>query len=197
MGVGPQVGLAAETSCTSAGRRRRIGSSACRPRISSIVRNMLDVEYIVESTAPRLVYGEMTRATVRWASTWSGPFWASSSTTKIAVSFQNLLLADRFDDPAQAPGRCRRPSRSASACRRACRGVIVGQPHDLQPRHVALASRSAPVRDEAVGPLHVGIVEVEAAELGIEMAFERRHRRPCRGRSASCRWRPTRRSCGS
>src|ERR1035438_8636756 len=28
----------------------------------------------------------------RWASTWSEPFWASSSTTKIAVSFQNLLL---------------------------------------------------------------------------------------------------------
>src|ERR1041384_70566 len=34
----------------------------------------------------------MTRAAVRCASTWSGPFWASSSTTKRAVSFQNLLL---------------------------------------------------------------------------------------------------------
>ena len=34
----------------------------------------------------------MTRPTVRWASTWSGPFWASSSITKIAVSGQYLLL---------------------------------------------------------------------------------------------------------
>ena len=33
----------------------------------------------------------MTRPTVRWASTWSGPFWASSSMTKIAVSGQDLL----------------------------------------------------------------------------------------------------------
>src|SRR5688572_7289770 len=36
-----------------------------RSRISSIVRNMLLVEYIVESTCPRLVYGLITRATVR------------------------------------------------------------------------------------------------------------------------------------
>src|SRR5262249_24088906 len=63
-----------------------------RPRINSIVRNMLAVEYIDESTWPRFVYGLTTRATVRWASTWSAPFWASSSTTKMAVSFQNLLL---------------------------------------------------------------------------------------------------------
>src|SRR5438874_7012740 len=63
-----------------------------KPRISPIVRNMLAVEYMVESTAPRRVYGDRTRATVRWASTWSGPFWASSSITKTAVSFQNLLF---------------------------------------------------------------------------------------------------------
>src|SRR5262245_59168753 len=63
-----------------------------RPRISSMVRSMLDVEYMVESTYLRFVYGETTRATDRWASTWSGPFWASSSRTKIAVSFQNLLF---------------------------------------------------------------------------------------------------------
>jgi len=36
-----------------------------RPRINSIVRSMLAVEYIVESTWPRFVYGLMTRATVR------------------------------------------------------------------------------------------------------------------------------------
>src|SRR5262245_62471463 len=51
----------------------------CNPRISSIVRNMLLVEYIDESTWRRFVHGLTTSATVRWASTWSGPFWASSS----------------------------------------------------------------------------------------------------------------------
>src|SRR5580704_18871448 len=61
------------------------------PRISSIVRSMLLVEYIVESTWRRFVYGLTTSATVRCASTWSGPFWASSSTTNTAVSGQNLL----------------------------------------------------------------------------------------------------------
>ena len=44
------------------------------------------------STILRFVYGEMTSDGARWASTWSGPFCVSSSITKIAVSFQNLLL---------------------------------------------------------------------------------------------------------
>ena len=61
------------------------------PRISSIVRIMLTVLYWVLSRCFRLVYGLMTRPTVRCASTWSGPFWASSSMTKIAVSGQDLL----------------------------------------------------------------------------------------------------------
>ena len=38
------------------------------------------------------MYGLIARATVRWASTWSEPFWASSSTTKMAICFQNRLL---------------------------------------------------------------------------------------------------------
>ena len=45
----------------------------------------------MESTFPVLVYGLITSATVRWASTWSGPFCASSSMTKIAVWGQDLL----------------------------------------------------------------------------------------------------------
>ena len=45
----------------------------------------------VLSTAPRLMYGLMTKAGDRCASTWSGPFCASSSSTKIADSFQYLL----------------------------------------------------------------------------------------------------------
>ena len=35
------------------------------------------------------MYGDTTGPAVRWASTWSGPFWASSSITKIAVSFHS------------------------------------------------------------------------------------------------------------
>ena len=57
-----------------------------------MVRSIDEVLYMVESTACRLMNGLMARATVRWASTWSEPFWASSSTTKMAISFQNRLL---------------------------------------------------------------------------------------------------------
>ena len=72
----------------------------------------------------------MTRPTVRCASTWSGPFWASSSITKIAVSFQNLLFADRLDQPAQGQvvvgdHRARRRLADPGAV-----GVVVGQAHD-------------------------------------------------------------------
>src|SRR5262245_19949703 len=80
-------------------KERYIGRAAasnwligCSRRISSIVRNILLVEYIDESTYRRFVLGLTTRATERWQSTWSGPFWASSSITKMAVSFQNLLF---------------------------------------------------------------------------------------------------------
>ena len=40
------------------------------------------------STALRLVNGLTTKHGERWASTWSNPFWASSSRTKIAVLSQ-------------------------------------------------------------------------------------------------------------
>ena len=53
------------------------------------------------------MYGLIARATVRWASTWSEPFWASSSTTKIAISFQNRLLL--------SPSTTRPSARSLSA----------------------------------------------------------------------------------
>src|SRR5262249_927083 len=66
--------------------------SGGKPRISSIVRTMLTVLYCVLSTNRRFVYGLTTRPTVRWASTWSGPFWASSSITKIAVCGQSELF---------------------------------------------------------------------------------------------------------
>jgi hypothetical protein len=54
-----------------------------------MVRTNEEVVYMVLSTTPRFTQGDTTRPTVRCASTWSGPFCASSSITKIAVSFQN------------------------------------------------------------------------------------------------------------
>jgi hypothetical protein len=53
------IGAAAESNCV-------MGLS---PRINSMVRNMLLVEYMVESVVPRRTYGLMTKATVRCAST--------------------------------------------------------------------------------------------------------------------------------
>ena len=73
------IGVAASSNCVMGGS----------PRISSIVRTIDEVVYMVLSTTPRFIQGEITRPTVRCASTWSGPFCASSSITKIAVSFQN------------------------------------------------------------------------------------------------------------
>src|SRR4029434_6733066 len=87
-----------------------------RPRISSIVRSIDEVLYIVESTLFRVMYGLMARATVRWASTWSEPFWASSSTTKIASFGQNLLR--------ESPSTTRPSARSLSATM----AVTVGLP---------------------------------------------------------------------
>src|SRR5258705_10903322 len=39
----------------------------------------------------RFTQGLMARKTLRWPSTWSKPFWVSSSTTKMTVSFQQGL----------------------------------------------------------------------------------------------------------
>jgi len=73
------IGVAAASCCD-------IGA---RPRISSIVRSIDVVEYIVESTAPRRVYGDATSATVRCASTWSDRS-AVVLDHEDAVSFQNF-----------------------------------------------------------------------------------------------------------
>ncbi len=64
----------------------------CNPRIISIVRSTDVWVYIVLSTVRRLTHGETTHAGARWESTWSGPFCASSSMMKIAVSFQKRLF---------------------------------------------------------------------------------------------------------
>ena len=87
---------------------------------------------------------------MRWASTWSGPFWASSSMTKIAVSGQYLLCADGLDQPAQRQvvagdaglGRER-------AGRGACR-VVLAQAHDDEPRQGAVLLELAELLEERV-----------------------------------------------
>ena len=45
-------------------------------------------------------HGLMTWTGARWPSTWSAPSWLSSSTTKIAESFQYLLCEIVVDDLA-------------------------------------------------------------------------------------------------
>src|SRR5262249_5659327 len=62
------------------------------PSISSMVRNMDVVLYMLLSTVCRLTYDEITKPGDRWESTWSAPFWASSSRTKIAVLVQKRDL---------------------------------------------------------------------------------------------------------
>src|ERR1017187_6173066 len=62
------------------------------PSRNSMVRSMEVVLYMLLSTAWRFTQGEITKAGERWESTWSGPFWASSSRMKIAVLAQNRDL---------------------------------------------------------------------------------------------------------
>ena len=49
---------------------------------------------------PCAAHGLMTWIGARWPSTWSTPAWLSSSTTKIAESFQYLLCEIVVDDLA-------------------------------------------------------------------------------------------------
>src|SRR4051794_21202166 len=83
--------------CGVLSKAAHIGSAAAskcvmgrRPRISSMVRSTEVVLYMLLSITPRRVYGDRTKTGDRWESTWSGPFWASSSRTKIAVCGQNF-----------------------------------------------------------------------------------------------------------
>ena len=66
-----------------------------------MVRSIDVVLYMVLSTAWRLTYGEITNAGERCESTWSGPFCASSSRTKIAVLRPEARLRNRLHDHAQ------------------------------------------------------------------------------------------------
>ena len=79
---------------------------------------------------------------MRWASTWSGPFWASSSMTKMAVSFQNLLWLTASTS---------RPSARSLLATQACGvnvpgvvpvGVVFAQAHDDEAAAACRSSRT-------------------------------------------------------
>ena len=83
----------------------------------------------------------MTSPTVRWASTWSGPFWASSSITKIAICGQYLLRLTASTN---------RPERQVVAGDTSLRGgrpgvvpfgVVFAETHDHELRQIAVLSR--------------------------------------------------------
>src|SRR4030095_15893096 len=54
------------------------------------------------------------------------------------------------------------------------RGVVVGQPDNLQARHFSFPLEPAQFADKALGAQHVRVIHVEATKPGIEMILERR-----------------------
>ena len=83
----------------------------------------------------------MTRPTVRWASTWSGPFWASSSMTKIADLGPVLAVADGLDDPAQGQVVAGHAGPRRERAGTGAGGVVFAQAHDHEPRAGCRSSR--------------------------------------------------------
>src|SRR5437667_229120 len=89
--TGPPSGWTGPKPAASYPKTASVTLIGGRPSRSSTVATIALVSYCVESTLPACVYGLISSATVRCASTWSGPFWASSSVTRIIVLAQNLL----------------------------------------------------------------------------------------------------------
>ena len=124
---------------------------------------------------PRCAYGEIASATVRCPSMWSTPFCASSSTTRIAMSFQN----DECDRPSTilpereiVVGDAR--ARRAPAGRRPLR-VIVRQDDHHEIRHLARRLPLAEVRENVAGLHDVGHFLRPPRILAHERAVERRN----------------------
>ena len=87
-------------------------------------------------------YGEITSSGERCESTWSGPFCASSSSTKTAVLFQNGDFDSASIIRPSARSLSAMCARGVGASARRARRVVVGQPHDLQPRHLPRRTES-------------------------------------------------------
>ena len=115
----------------------------------------------------------MTKATERWASTWSGPFCASSSMTKIAVVAQYLLCEHGLDQAAEREvvvgdvGARRRRARPRPL------RVVVADAHDLELRQPPVLFELAELREPGVDPLLSGIARSQRGKRRAEVAFER------------------------
>ena len=128
----------AGTRCTSASPRHRTGSSA-RARGSA-------PSCAAPTTSSRAccrrrgasMNGLTTSAGERCASTWSGPFCASSSSTKIADSFQNLLceIASTSRPSASVVLGDHRARRRGAGPRAG--GVVVAEPEDRERGRLAV-----------------------------------------------------------
>ncbi len=71
---------------------------------------------------------------MRWASTWSGPFCASSSITKIAISGQYLLWVTRLDDSSQGQVVAGHARPGRERARAGAGRVVFAQAHDHEAR---------------------------------------------------------------
>jgi hypothetical protein len=130
----------------------------------------------VLSSAARFVNGLMTSAGERCESTWSGPFCASSSRTKIADSFQKRLfeMASTNLPRAVVLGHHRPRRRLAGA---GAERVVVAEAHDVQVRQGAALFELAELLEPHVDAAVVGNVEVVGRILRMHTALEAWHRR--------------------
>ena len=86
-----------------------------------------------------------------------------------------LRMGQRFDEHPERQIVVRHGGDGRPLVGSRARSMIVGQPHDLQPRHVALLFKALQLRDKPLDALHIEIVRVKAAIPGIEMPFEGLH----------------------
>ena len=127
---------------------------------------------------------------VRWESTWSGPFWASSSMMKIANALQTLLFVMASTilpdgDVVRGDLRLRRVG-----ARRGAAGVILAERHEHEVGHRAVAVHLLELFDEAIRALVVAgaLAPADRRAAARNACCEPRRRRggcPCRRSSRS------------
>ena len=82
-------------------------------------------------------------------------------------------MADRLDESSEREVIVRDQRSGRVFFHRRAVSVIVGQPDDLQPRHVPLGFEPFQLGDEPVGPFLVGVVQIETAIPLVEMTLQR------------------------
>src|SRR5437588_8491796 len=82
-------------------------------------------------------------------------------------------MRDGLDDSAEREVIVGHVSARGQFSGRAAMGVVVGQAHNLELRHVAFGFEPFQFGDKTVSALSIGIIQVEAAKMLIEVAFER------------------------